>query len=195
MHDRCGALENDSTLNLNNANLQSGNWVLELEGCCRVKVNSAHSNSDGHYTAAVEQLEHFRDAHARQALHCGRWLGRKLSDCKPGSHADMYVYTGSTRQAVQADAGSDAALLEPCRQEADELDAEGEAALAQLRQAARQLLGMVSLTSGPAAAARLADVSFVQCWPTHGSVMMVHHSAFNCLRSEISCHHRMSSMK
>jgi hypothetical protein len=56
-------------------------------------------------------------------------------------------------------AESEAAPLKPCRQEADELDAEGEAALAQLRQAARQLLGMVSLTSGPAAAARLADVS------------------------------------
>ena len=62
-------------------------------------------------------------------------------------------------QALQADAESQAAQSKPCRREADELDAEGEAALAQLRQAARQLLGMVSLTSGPAAAARLADVS------------------------------------
>lgn len=66
-------------------------------------------------------------------------------------------------QALLADAELEAAVLKPCRQEADELDAEGEAALAQLRQAARQLLGMVSLTSGPAAAARLADVSFVRC--------------------------------
>lgn len=44
------------------------------------------------------------------------------------------------------------------RHDTGELDAEGQEVLAQLRRAARQLLGMVSLTSGAAAATRMADV-------------------------------------
>jgi hypothetical protein len=121
----------------------------------------------------------------------------KLSDCKPGSHADIHIYIG--KQQYTSIAGKrtavEAALPKPCRQEADELDAEGEAALAQLRQAARQLLGMVSLTSGPAAAARLADVSFLLCCSMSGSDVTVCGSASNSLRSGIRCHHRMSSRR
>ena len=92
----------------------------------------------------------------------------------------QYTSIAGKRTAVEA------ALLKPCRQEADELDAEGEAALAQLRQAARQLLGMVSLTSGPAAAARLADVSMFAMlgngWRRHDIPGLPSH----CLRSEMS---------
>jgi hypothetical protein len=71
------------------ATLQSGNWILELEGCCRIRVSAAPSATGNHYTAAVEQLEHFQHSQARQAACAVIDCGYLRAICSHGANAEQ----------------------------------------------------------------------------------------------------------
>lgn len=161
---------------------------MDLEGCCRIRVE-ATSSADAYYTATVQQLENFHSSDARQALPCEVAVFHRDS-LAPHLQVprSLQMLGGQGCVSFCQRWGTEFVKLNTTlhRHEAADLDAEGEAVLAQLRQAARQLLGMVSLTSGAAAATRLADVSAAAVFLTRHSSSALFVACCSCLWSTTS---------